>query len=218
MSGILQMFLAGGKIPPVIRAYSSANTVVSSATLTIDKPTGTTEGDLLICFLSVFGADQTWTDATSWTEAYDQNAGDNIRIAYKVAGASEPSTYTFTKSASNTDTRIGIIVALQAGIYDTVGTAAIGTASAGSVAITEITVAENFSRLFALVTQSSFDAQSAQVIAITGMTIVTSKTATSDRLTLLTSTVTAGATGTKTATDGTDATTLTGILAAVSPV
>jgi len=66
------------------------------------KPTGTVEGDLIVIWMSGDNATRpSVTFPTGFTSIYDQNdtdlgGGSWIYGAYKVAGASEPSTYTVT--------------------------------------------------------------------------------------------------------------------------
>lgn len=75
-----------------------------TGTITITKPTGVASGDLLL-FLSSQN-NQTPNLASGWTMQGEQNADTNafrISMAYKVAGGSEPSNYTFTLG----DTSVG---------------------------------------------------------------------------------------------------------------
>lgn len=66
------------------------------------KPTGTVEGDLIVIWMSGDSSSRpSVTFPTGFTSIYDQNdtdlgGGSWIYGAYKVAGASEPSTYTVT--------------------------------------------------------------------------------------------------------------------------
>ena len=61
----------------------------------IDKPAGTQQGDLLLAFTGSTGSDI--VPPAGWTElGFDSNSGIRGEVHYKIAGASEPSTYTFT--------------------------------------------------------------------------------------------------------------------------
>lgn len=68
---------------------------------TVTKPTGVASGDLLVAFMASPSATVTWTLPTGWVEAVSQASGGSHRslMAYKVAGSSEPSSYTFTASS-----------------------------------------------------------------------------------------------------------------------
>lgn len=92
---------------PVIETQQSDDTGGSVATsLTINKPTGTVQGDLL---LLIAGDDNSsvsprgFTTISGWTEQVDDgssNSDSQINIQTKVAGASEPSTYTLEDVSS----------------------------------------------------------------------------------------------------------------------
>lgn len=73
----------------------------TSPAVTIDKPTGTVEGDLLIAIIAVDSnatADSGWTQPSGWTlirkDGLDANSY-TMMSAYKVAGGAEPASYTF---------------------------------------------------------------------------------------------------------------------------
>lgn len=65
---------------------------------TISKPTGTANGDLLVLFMASHGATTAPTLPSGWSSATtNANAGAwSTAAAYLVAGASEPSSYTWT--------------------------------------------------------------------------------------------------------------------------
>jgi hypothetical protein len=80
----------------------SADSDTSSDTLTLNKPSGTVEGDLLVCFLDAIDGSDISSDtfsSTGWTVKghSDYHPGDYVTdgVLYKVAGASEPSSYDF---------------------------------------------------------------------------------------------------------------------------
>lgn len=91
---------------PVYESAASASG--SSGSITINKPTGTAEGDLLVAFFRCI-ADQTVTDPGDWTTLDDDaNSGtSNYEVTHaafwKVAGASEGSDYTFTHTSSGSE-------------------------------------------------------------------------------------------------------------------
>jgi len=135
-------------------AFEIVDTTTATGTSTsfvINKPSGTANGDLLVAvmFSSGSGA-QTWTGATGWTEAIDQNTAPNLRIAYKTAGSSEGSSYTFTATGGTAFS--GAMICIRNGVWDTVGTITTTTGGAGNVNMTApaITIGANDSFLFAV--------------------------------------------------------------------
>ena len=99
------------------RARSTASSglqIGSSTTINFSKPTGTVEGDLMVmCFgLSYVFTVPGWTWPTGWTLVYDLTSRPSgyegstnlvfpfmTMVIYKVAGASEPSSYPITLSS-----------------------------------------------------------------------------------------------------------------------
>jgi hypothetical protein len=73
----------------------------SAATIVLNKPTGVVNGDVMFAFLHA-GANGSGTHATlaGWTEIAFAGGGtvrpSNITVLRKVAGGSEPTTYTFS--------------------------------------------------------------------------------------------------------------------------
>jgi hypothetical protein len=93
---------------PKVRSQSS-NTTNGASSLTINTPSGTSQGDLLLATISHQGGTSTnVTPPAGWTlvPGSDFSDGTNARIDayYHFAGASEPSSYTFslTNGASQT--------------------------------------------------------------------------------------------------------------------
>jgi hypothetical protein len=88
--------------PPgaVAPAYRSSTTVING--FTVGRPAGTTAGDLLLAALEVDEDPMTITAPAGWTLLLDTLAGPATSSAfhavvyYKVAGASEPASYTWT--------------------------------------------------------------------------------------------------------------------------
>lgn len=78
---------------PTFRAAANA------ASLTCNKPTGTQEGDILIAYVNDEGNHTLTPPDGSWSTIINQqNSSSALRFAafWKLAGASEPSTYTWT--------------------------------------------------------------------------------------------------------------------------
>lgn len=125
------MAAAGSVKPrPSFVASAKAQNTTGAATLDIGKPSGVSQGDLMVAFVGTddAGGMCTWTPPAGWTEVRDQGLWPNLTVAYKVAGASEGSSYTWTGS-DTVGLKSGVIAAYRGAAYDTVGT--IGTASSG---------------------------------------------------------------------------------------
>ena len=108
---------------------AAAITQTSGTTITLDKPAGTQEGDLMIAFYTTDADSGTWTPDTDWTEIIDSPASSLIVVGacYKVATSSEPSTYTFTCSSSSNVS--GVILTYRNAQFDVVGTLGEGNAA-----------------------------------------------------------------------------------------
>lgn len=105
-------------MPAYVRASASASAVTGgSGAITITKPTGTIDGDLMVC---VIGADvpATITEPGGWTQVASGGTTGSIKV-YKKVAASEGASYAFTVTdgvAGN-----GIIMSLtgaQTGAFD----------------------------------------------------------------------------------------------------
>ena len=87
--------------PPAFRSASSAG--ASSGTLTINKPSGTQSGDVMVATVAVRPNTAAIT-ASGWTlvRRLDNASGNanSLAVYYKVAGSSEPSSYSFSFSTS----------------------------------------------------------------------------------------------------------------------
>jgi hypothetical protein len=101
--------------PDFVALASQANSV-ASASLVINKPSGTADGDLMIAVMCGDASVGSWSGDTGWTEVSDQTLGGAQRIAYKLA-ASEGSSYTFTRSLS-THILAGSILTYRYAAYD----------------------------------------------------------------------------------------------------
>lgn len=125
-----------------ITYVQSASAAGTTATLTINKPSGTTTNDVLVATVSGAGTNAV-NAPVGWTQlASTSTASATMRTTtwYKVATAAEGASYAFTSSAARNMT--GGIVALRGANsvrpIDAVGTAtgASGTAAAPSVVTT----------------------------------------------------------------------------------
>lgn len=115
-------------VAPEFVASASTQKTATGATLTINKPTGTVEGDLMVAVMAARSATtDVWSGDTGWTEVADYGNGKPaLRLAYKLAGASEPSAYTFTNSVSS-HLLSGCILTYRYAAYDTIGSFTTGT-------------------------------------------------------------------------------------------
>ena len=97
---------------PTVRSSASQGEN-SGSSVTVNKPTGTTSGDLLVIFTTHYNDVTSWPSGfTEFDEAIDSGGeGEYLTGAWKEAGGSEPSTYTI--NFGGTDWSDGIIVAIQ---------------------------------------------------------------------------------------------------------
>lgn len=149
--------MMGGQLP-IIRV-GSAQGAGSGSTLIINKPTGVQSGDLMVAFAGNPGP-LTWTPPSGWTEEIDANG---LVVAWKVAGGSEPSNYTFTPSFGASFTK-GAIVAYRNAAYDVTG-----SMIAAGTTIPSINLTKAGSALLACGISAS-----AGILAPTGMTTIES--------------------------------------------
>ncbi len=93
---------------PVIQSTNSGS--VSSGALTLNKPTATAAGDLLIMTASAdlsaaesvtYTIPSGWTQLLANTRSDASGAGNNLQVWYKLANSSEPSTYSITPDHTN---------------------------------------------------------------------------------------------------------------------
>lgn len=102
-----------------IEFVAAAGNQGSAATtsLIIDKPSGTVEGNAMVCVIHVNFDDVVVTPPSGWTsiEKSNGNSGQTGEMFYKKAGASEPSSYEFTFGTSTR--RAGVICSFS-GSFD----------------------------------------------------------------------------------------------------
>ena len=96
--------LSSGSAPTFVAVAN--NRVASTTVLPINKPTGTTTGDIMVAWVgtSNTGNERTWTGPSDWTEIYDEATtelnGPDLAVFYKIANASEGANYSFFCSGS----------------------------------------------------------------------------------------------------------------------
>jgi len=128
---------------PEFVSSSKTQNPATGTTLVINKPPGTTEGDLMVSVV-LSSVSNSWTGDTSWVEVADEVAAPAIRVAYKLASSSEPISYTFT--ASGPGVLAGAILTYRYANYDTIGS----FVSASTLLIPTITCTESQSILIAI--------------------------------------------------------------------
>ncbi len=85
-----------------LRAAATGNNGAGASTLTINVPAGTTSGDVMVAFVVVQTAGNTITLPAGWSLVLRQDSSSSIATAsyVKVAGSSEPASYTWSFSTS----------------------------------------------------------------------------------------------------------------------
>lgn len=124
----------------VRESYDFKTNAAGETTLTVNKPTGTVSGDVLVCTIGFSGGPGTVTLPDGWNQVAFESGATNPQIGlyYKVAGGSEPTSYSWTiTNAINS----GMVIARYSGVNNTtVGdVTAVSTASATAVATLDLT-------------------------------------------------------------------------------
>lgn len=118
---------------PTEEAVTSAGTAGNGVTVPV--PTGVAAGKLLVCLISNGGGSSTPTaDQTGWTSG--RTTGDGVALYYRLAGASEPTSYSFFR-ASPSGAMVGTMV-LVSGVDQTTPVADAGTNGSLSVSTTPL--------------------------------------------------------------------------------
>lgn len=197
-------------VAPEFVASASTQNGSSGTTLTINKPTGTVEGDLMVAVCAGgFMGSNNYTFPSGWTEAADLGSANGLSVAYKVAGASEPTNYTI--NATNNNTHAGSILTYRYAAYDTIGTFATG---ANPLILPSISPSESQSILIAA---GARDVVFITLGTPTGMTArVTDANATKPSYIVCDQTVAKGPTGTRSMSTG-STTNVAGILLSIKP-
>lgn len=134
-----------------VASSSAGNNGSSSASVVVNKPSGVVEGDVMIA--SYTSNTSFWNIPSGWTAILSQLSGGSASmrtgVAYKVAGSSEPSNYTFTKDVGSPDSAPQTVTILAfRGVDQTTPIQGNSSAAHGSVAAstdpgTTLTVAQN---------------------------------------------------------------------------
>ena len=105
------------------RGSATTDNTISSGVLTINKPSGVIEGDVLFANIiqsrSSDGTLPNEVTSDGWTVISGSNLGsgntDRVRgtILYKIAGGSEPTNYDFALNNANSNSAAGVVVAFS---------------------------------------------------------------------------------------------------------
>lgn len=138
-------------------ASQASATPTSGTTVVVSKPSGTIEGDALIAMISIqAGSDLVFTPPSGWTLVGEESLSTGLEVGVwtKIAGASEPTTYTWTSSQAIANA-VGAIVRYTPAAPTTppavIDATAEGTRSTDAVA-PSVTVAGNNDTLICLFT------------------------------------------------------------------
>lgn len=208
---MLHHFLRASRRTPRWVANSNTQNPGVGATITVAKPTGTADGDIMFAWMTVGdNASHTWTGDTGWTELIDSTGGKGGRLAYKVA-SSEGASYTFTANSASFILS-ATITTWRGGTYTAVGAGAGGTNPVVAASVTA-TVPDSVLLAFYAGSRASVTI----TVPPTGMTSLFSDSdATAPSLFGYYERVTTGATGTRSATFS-DPTGSCGVLAVMRP-
>ncbi|HUZ15830.1 MAG TPA: invasin domain 3-containing protein [Gaiellaceae bacterium] len=116
----LLVLITPGLASSAIAQRGTATTANANATtLTINVPTGVAAGDVMIAEITDRGGTTTtfpslsgWTNVTTPVDFEGGGAHHRVALLYKIAGSSEPSSYTFSLGATNANAA-GAIVAFS---------------------------------------------------------------------------------------------------------
>ena len=196
----------GGFRLPVLVGSEKSTLSSAATTVSVNKPTGVADGDILLAIMVGGDGVGTWTGATGFSETglFDQGANPSLRAAIKTA-ASEGASYTFTCSTSLP--LVAHIIALRFAALDVSGSIVTRSAS-GALNISGITAAGGF--VIAAVGSGKDAARSHSTP--TGFTALQSKLNTDTLLSSFIKQVEPGATGTVSSTIGGGAGTTAGAL------
>lgn len=215
----MRRILMGASGSGIILVNTASGGVTGSGTstsLTVNKPTNTEQGDIMVAFLAAdgSGAGTAWTQPSGWTEVLDDATIPHAGVSYKVAGASEGSSYTFDRSGKSSATASfsGIIVTYRYASYDTIG-AIQNVSGASSVTAPSVTASTASSLLLAYYASNS---SGGSWSTPTGMASVSSVN-TYNTIAVFSQEISSGATGTKASTISPLSGNISGVLLVLKP-
>ena len=172
-----------------------------ATSITVNKPTGTVEGDLMIFHLNIDTESQTINTLSGWTQIFFEATGITMTSAayYKIAGASEPSDYTFDGWVND---RVRGTITTYRGVDQStpIGNYSVDTSGTTSVSATSITATENSLLIF----RNDYDTSGGLEMATTpsGMTVRSNDVVANNIIICDEEITDAGATGDRTGTSG----------------
>ncbi|MCK9399076.1 MAG: T9SS type A sorting domain-containing protein [Bacteroidales bacterium] len=151
---IVNLFLTNNAFAAITQRGTSTTGTTTNTNVTISKPTGVVTGDVMIVNIAKVGNNTTAPSLSGWTLINGVSLGGGTArygaVLYKVAGASEPTSYTFALGTGTTSA-VGSIVAFYgvdvsgATPFDvTPGTILVSSASSTAVGATTITTATTY--------------------------------------------------------------------------
>ena len=118
--------VAGQGTSPVYQSSTTASNTGTS-TLTINKPTDVTAGDLLVALLVMNGT-AGWNQLSGWTRLIDSKTDPSTSLQFKIADGTEGATFAFTRT-SGTNRKSGTIMRFTNAGFPYVSTVQTGSAS-----------------------------------------------------------------------------------------
>lgn len=112
---LLSQKIAAGGGGDAFTFESSATGTSDTWDITVDKPTGTASGDLLVACVMINGSAQpdNMSGGATWNALAQHFAGSPAsgytRVFWKIAGGSEPSTYTVGTTDSNGEKTVAVL-------------------------------------------------------------------------------------------------------------
>jgi hypothetical protein len=128
---------------PLLVNTTSAGQTTSSTTITVNVPSGTANGDLMILVVCSGAGTTTWTTPSGWT-LWSPTLDANGRAVFYRTASSEPASYTITQSISTTS-NANILTYRNASI-DVIG--AFSTSAASPSVAPSITTTANNANVF----------------------------------------------------------------------
>lgn len=198
-------------VAPVFVASASTQITNSTNSFSINKPTGTIQGDFMVLTASAGSNNPTLVAPSGWTTVADAGGTNpSTLVAYKVAGASEPSSYTVT--AGKSQQMSGSILTYRYAAYDTIAGGFV--TGAVTLVMSSISPSQSQSKLIAIAARA---ANGVTISPPTSMIArITDADATAPSYLVAEQQVAKGPTGTRSVVMG-SSTSVAGIMLAIKP-
>ena len=178
---------------PAFQTFTTASKA-SGTTLTINKPTGVNNGDLLIAVL-VANATNGWNQLTGWTRLNNITVDPSVSVQYRIADSTEGASFGFVGGSVRAS---GTIMRFTGAGVPYVGTSNASSGTVSPQTAPSVTITSNFSLQLSVFTS---DTASITWTGVDGTSIVTFTTQCSFNIGY--SQVNSGATAADTATPNT---------------